>query len=143
MKDRGVPEKYRIWVEARRKFTLSHAQIQMARELGMNPKKFGSLANNDQERWKAPLGEFIEGLYRKHFRKAAPDVIRSIEEMVKSERMKEEQRKARKPAKATEAEAGSRNGAEPESTSNRGLVLETSPSSADKRPLHRPCLPGS
>ena len=37
----------------------------MARELEMNPKKFGSIASNDQERWKAPLGEFIEGLYKK------------------------------------------------------------------------------
>ena len=35
----------------------------MARELGMNPKKFGSIANHKHEKWKAPLPEFIEGLY--------------------------------------------------------------------------------
>jgi len=105
MKEKGVPEKYRVWVEARKRFKLSDAQIQMARELGMNPKKFGSLANNDQEHWKAPLGEFIEELYQKHFRKAAPDVVWSIEEMEKAERTKKELRKARKQAKAPEAEA--------------------------------------
>jgi hypothetical protein len=33
---------------------------QMARELGLNPKKFGSLANTKQEPQKVPLSEFIE-----------------------------------------------------------------------------------
>ena len=31
----------------------------MARELGLNPKKFGGLANHRQEPWKLPLPEFI------------------------------------------------------------------------------------
>ena len=39
------------WVEARKRFRLSHAQVQMARELGMNPRQFGGLANADQEPW--------------------------------------------------------------------------------------------
>ena len=26
------------WIEARKRFGLSHAQVQMARELGMNPR---------------------------------------------------------------------------------------------------------
>jgi len=30
----------------------------MSKEFGMNPKKFGSLANHKQEKWKAPY--FIE-----------------------------------------------------------------------------------
>jgi len=47
----------------------------MARELGMNPNKFGSLANHKQEKWKSPLPEFIEELYFKRFRKERPDVI--------------------------------------------------------------------
>jgi hypothetical protein len=33
--------------DARRRFHLSH--VQMARELGMNPKKLGKLDNHDQE----------------------------------------------------------------------------------------------
>jgi hypothetical protein len=37
------------WIEAKKRFRLSDIQIQMARELGMNPKKFGSLANHKQE----------------------------------------------------------------------------------------------
>ena len=55
-----IPDKLQIWIDARKRFHLSHAQIQMARELGMNPKKFGSLANHKQEPWKAPLPIFIQ-----------------------------------------------------------------------------------
>ena len=36
-----IPEKYRAWVEAKKRHQLSHAHVQMARELGMNPKKLG------------------------------------------------------------------------------------------------------
>jgi hypothetical protein len=39
-KKNHIPQKYQAWVEARRKYQLSHAHIQMARELGMNPRKF-------------------------------------------------------------------------------------------------------
>lgn len=67
--------KQKNWIEAKKKFHLSDMHIQMARELGMNPKKFGSLANHKQEPWKVPLPEFIEELYLKRFKKEKPDVI--------------------------------------------------------------------
>ncbi|MBI3553025.1 MAG: hypothetical protein HY077_10970 [Elusimicrobia bacterium] len=75
-----IPQKLQPWIGARKKFHLSHAQIQMARELGLNPKKFGKLANHRQEPWKAPLPKFIEELYFKRFGKAQPDRVLSIEE---------------------------------------------------------------
>jgi len=83
-----LPPKFQEWVDARSKFHLSHAQIQMARELGLNPKKLGSLANHDQERWKTPLPEFIEDLFLKRFGKECPDEVLSIEELLKSRRNK-------------------------------------------------------
>jgi hypothetical protein len=49
------------WAEAQRRFHLSDLHIQMARELGLNPKKFGGLANHRHEPWKLPLPEFIAG----------------------------------------------------------------------------------
>ena len=57
------------WIDAKRKFNLSDKHIQMARELGLNPRKFGSLDNHKQEPWKAPLKDFIERIYFKHFKK--------------------------------------------------------------------------
>jgi len=40
----------------------------MARELGLNPKKFGSLANTNQEPLKLPLPAFITELHFKHLK---------------------------------------------------------------------------
>ena len=62
MAKKSMPAKYLPWIEARKRFHLSDAHIQMAREMGLNPKKFGSLDNHKQEPWKAPLPEFIEDL---------------------------------------------------------------------------------
>jgi hypothetical protein len=95
-KKKKIPDKFKFWIDARKKYHLSHAQIQMARELGMNPKKFGSLANNDQEPWKVPLPEFIEDCYYKRFKKRAPDKVISIENRIKEiNRKKEEKRIAK------------------------------------------------
>jgi hypothetical protein len=66
------------WITAKKKFRLSDMHIQMARELGMNPKKFGGLANHKQEPWKTPLPIFIEELYYKHFKKEKPDSIKKL-----------------------------------------------------------------
>jgi hypothetical protein len=68
----------------------------MARELGLNPKKFGGLANTKQEPWKLPLPDFIEELYFKHFTKDQPDNVRSIEQMVKDYNKKKEERRVRR-----------------------------------------------
>ena len=61
------------WAQAKKKYRLSAMYIQMTKELGMNPKKFGSLANHKQEPWKAPLPDFIEGLYFKRFKRMRPE----------------------------------------------------------------------
>jgi hypothetical protein len=37
-----IPEDMQRWIDARKRFHLSHAQVQMARELGMNARKLGS-----------------------------------------------------------------------------------------------------
>ncbi len=67
-----------MWIEAKKKFRLSNMHIQMARELGMNPKKFGGLANHKQEPRKAPLPVFIEELYFKRFKKEKPNVVNTL-----------------------------------------------------------------
>jgi len=95
-KQKSLSPKYQVWIDARKRFHLSHAHIQMARELGMNPKKFGKLANHRQEPWKEPLPDFIETLYWKRFKKGRPDNVRSIEQMVKDAKRKQSERKVRK-----------------------------------------------
>lgn len=76
------------WIEARKRFNLSHALVQMARELGMNPKKLGKLDNHLQEPWKAPLPQFIEHLYFKRFGKERPEFVVSVEERARAKEAK-------------------------------------------------------
>ena len=78
----------------------------MARELGLNPAKFGKLDNHKQEPWKMPLPQFIEHLYEKHFGKPHPDVVFSIEDMVRRQEEKKAKKRERKRLRAA-AESGS------------------------------------
>ena len=92
------------WIEARQRFHLSHAQVQMARELGLNPKKFGGLANHSQEPWKVPLPQFIEELYQRRYGRALPERIVTLEaragEIDAKKRSKRERRESRRTAGA-------------------------------------------
>ncbi len=106
MSRKRFPDRLQIWVDAGKKFQLSHAQVQMARELGLNPKKLGKLANQDQEPWKMPLQQFIGHLYRKRFRRDLPQVVMSIEEKVEMDRSKKLARREKKWAESEETGDG-------------------------------------
>ncbi|HGO6700346.1 TPA: hypothetical protein ACK8SH_002746 [Legionella pneumophila] len=60
-----------IWAEVKKRYRLSNETIQMAKKLGLNPKKLGSIANHHQEPWKQPLPDFIKSLYQQRFGKMA------------------------------------------------------------------------
>lgn len=91
-----IPSKLQPWFEARQRFRLSHTHIQMARELGLNPRTFGSLANDRQESWKRPLAEFIAHCYSKRFGRSTPEHVQSLEEVVKRAEQRRSERRERK-----------------------------------------------
>jgi hypothetical protein len=93
-KERKPNQKMQEWIDARKRHHLSDSQVQMARELGMNPKKLGRLDNHEQESWKMPLREYIEHLYLKRFGKSSPDNITSVEEQLRRAREKKKARRA-------------------------------------------------
>jgi hypothetical protein len=97
-----IPELLKPWIEARRRFRLSHLHIQMARELGMNPRKFGKLANHRHEPWKAPLPIFIETIYFKRFGKEKPDRIETIAEVAAAQAAKRATKKLARRARKAE-----------------------------------------
>lgn len=96
MPKKKLAQKFQDWVDARRRFHLSPAHVQMARELGMNPRKLGKIDNNDQEPWKLPLPQFIEHLYLKRFGRERPEVVVSIEERARQIEAKKAAKRARK-----------------------------------------------
>jgi hypothetical protein len=102
--------KLQPWFEARRRFKLSNAHIQMARELGMNPKKLGSLDNHRQEPWKAPLPDFIAETYRRHFKRSGPEQVRSLEELVEWDKQRRVEKQARKQGRLEAQGAENRKG---------------------------------
>jgi len=55
------------WTNAKKICRLNARQVGMARALGMNPRKLPGLRPSPQQRWKLPVGEFIEERYRKRF----------------------------------------------------------------------------
>jgi hypothetical protein len=49
MAAKRIPTDLQEWIDARRRHHLSHAVVQMARELGLNPRKLGKIDNHKQE----------------------------------------------------------------------------------------------
>jgi hypothetical protein len=83
-------------MEAGKRHRLSHAHVQMARELRLNPKKLGKLDNHRQEAWKAPLPVFIEHLYFKRFGKRRPNKVMTIRQLVAAKEARRQARKLRR-----------------------------------------------
>jgi hypothetical protein len=96
--------KLEAWTAARKRHCLSHAHVQMARELGLNPAKLGKIDNHRQEPWKAPLPEFIESLYEKRFGRRCPEKVLTPEDLDRGRARKEQARREakaqRRPARA-------------------------------------------
>jgi hypothetical protein len=113
----SVPNSLMPWIEARRRFHLSHAHVQMAFELGMNPKTFGKLANHHQERWKLPLPDFIAHLYVKHFGKTRPDHVRTVEQSAVAKLARKQAKKQARQARKAINAAGMAAMEEPEGAS--------------------------
>jgi hypothetical protein len=102
-----MPDGMKAWIEARRRHHLSHAHVQMARELGMSPKKLSGLDNHRQERWKIPLPAFIEELYEKRFGRERPEIVLSIEERF---RQQEKKKAAKREVKLLRREVAAQGG---------------------------------
>ncbi|NWG14521.1 MAG: hypothetical protein HXY20_13425 [Acidobacteria bacterium] len=67
MGKRQETAKEAAWRNAKKLCGLNGRQVAMARALGMNPKKLPGLRPSPQQRWKLPVGAFIEECYRKRF----------------------------------------------------------------------------
>lgn len=102
-KAKATPQELQVWIEARRRHRLSHAHVQMAREMGLNPRKLGKIDNHRQEPWKMPLPDFIEDLYFKRFGRERPEVVMSIEERAQRAEKKRAERKAARRARRAQA----------------------------------------
>jgi hypothetical protein len=77
------------WVEAKRQCGLSDAQVQMARDLGMNPKRLIGSESTTQGLKQTPLALRIENLYLRRFSKLLPDSVVPLRQMLHDARTRE------------------------------------------------------
>ena len=84
------------WMVAQKRHRLSDKQVQMARELGLNPDKLGKIDNHKQETWKAPLPQFIESIYFKRFKRETPETVKPLKQIMAEMEVKKKQQKAKK-----------------------------------------------
>lgn len=61
----------KLWAEAKKKCRLNEEDIQIAKELGINPKSLIKNIPNKSEPWKAPVKDWLHELYEKRQKKAA------------------------------------------------------------------------
>lgn len=84
------------WMVAQKRHRLSDKQVQMARELGLNPDKLGKTDNHKQEPWKAPLPQFIEHIYFKRFKREEPETFKPLKQILKEMEIKQKLQKEKK-----------------------------------------------
>ena len=84
------------WMVAQKRHRLSDKQVQMARELGLNPDKLGKIDNHKQKPWKAPLPQFIEHIYFKRFKREEPEPVKLLKQILKEMETKKKLQKEKK-----------------------------------------------
>lgn len=84
------------WMVAQKRHRLSDKQVQMARELGLNPDKLGKIDNHKQEPWKVPLPQFIEHIYFKRFKREEPETVKPLKQILKEMETKKKLQKEKK-----------------------------------------------
>ena len=97
------------WMVAQKRHRLSDKQVQMARELGLNPDKLGKIDNHRQESWKAPLPQFIESIYFKRFKREEPETVKPLKqimaEMEGKKKLQKEKKEERRKQRALSSDS--------------------------------------
>ena len=92
------------WIDARQRHRLSHAHVQVARELGMAPASLRGLDDHQHEPWTAPVATFIEQLYLKRFGRPSPVEVQSLEARARRQAARIAAKKATKAQRRVAAE---------------------------------------
>ena len=82
-------DQLQLWVKVKRQCALTDAHVQMARELGMNPKRLIESEDTTPGVMQTPLSQRIEGLYLKRFKKSQPDFVVPLRQALHDARTRE------------------------------------------------------
>ena len=76
------------WVKVKRLCGLSDAHVQMARELGMNPKRL-TACSGAPDSTNVPLAQHIEDLYLRRFKRTIPDPVVPVRQLLREALVRE------------------------------------------------------
>jgi hypothetical protein len=82
-------EQLQEWVRVKRQCGLSDAHVQMARGLGMNPKRLTATAGRMAGSSPVPLAQRIEDLYLRRFKRTVPDPVVPLRQLLHDARARE------------------------------------------------------
>jgi hypothetical protein len=77
------------WVKVKRQGALTDAHVQMARELGMNPRRLTESESIAQGLTQPSLRQRIENLYLKRFKRPLPDAVAPLRQLLHDARARE------------------------------------------------------
>ena len=77
------------WTKVKRLHGLTDAQVQMARELRMNPKRLLGSADAEQALMQPSLAVRIESLYLRRFKRPLPDSVVPLRQALREARVRE------------------------------------------------------
>jgi len=60
----------KLWLEAKKRCKLNDEEIQMAKEMGLNPKGLIKNIPNKNEQWKHPVKIWVRDMYEYRFGRA-------------------------------------------------------------------------
>ncbi|MCC9643097.1 hypothetical protein LOC71_12495 [Rhodopirellula sp. JC740] len=126
-----IPHKFLPWINIRKQYKLTHAEVQMARELGLEPRRFPSYADIKDQPWKKPLKEFIAALYLKQTGRDQPETIYTMEELAAQHVAR---RLAKKQAKAERLASGE----DPSAATDTAPQTPNEAESGDSQPAAQP-----
>lgn len=89
MNMKETADQLQLWVKVKRQCALTDAHVQMARELGMNPKRLIESEGTTQVLAQLPLSQRIEGIYLKCFKKPLPAADPPLRQLLHDTRVRE------------------------------------------------------
>ena len=69
----------RLWIEAKRRCRLNDNDIQIAKELGLNPRSLIKNIPSKTEQWKLPVKDWICQMYQKRQEKSERKKARKVQ----------------------------------------------------------------
>jgi hypothetical protein len=69
----------RLWIEAKRRCRLNDNDIQIAKELGLNPRSLIKNIPSKTEQWKLPVKDWIHQMYQKRHVKSERKKARKVQ----------------------------------------------------------------